>query len=76
MRILSGDFPKGRRNLKERDRECDVREFSEETGLTGEDYIIQEKTRHFVKHSLEQTIRYKHIYYSKNGIRKRSEGRS
>ena len=42
-------FPKGRRNLKERDRECAVREFSEETGLTAEDYIIQEKILHSVK---------------------------
>ena len=40
MRILRG-FPK-EEDLKERDRECAVREFSE-TGLTADDYIIQKE---------------------------------
>lgn len=57
-------FPKGRRNLKERDRECAVREFSEETGLTAEDYIIQEKIPTFCEtFTGTNNIRYKHIYY-------------
>ena len=57
-------FPKGRRNLKERDRECAVREFSEETGLTDEDYIIQEKIPTFCEtFTGTNNIRYKHIYY-------------
>lgn len=33
-------FPKGRRNLKETDKECAVREFKEETSLTDDDYDI------------------------------------
>jgi 8-oxo-dGTP pyrophosphatase MutT (NUDIX family) len=57
-------FPKGRRNLKERDRECAIREFSEETGLTADDYNIQEKIPTFCEtFNGTNNIRYKHIYY-------------
>ena len=41
-----------------------VREFSEETGLTAEDYIIQEKIPTFCEtFTGTNNIRYKHIYY-------------
>ena len=57
-------FPKGRRNLKETDRQCAVREFSEETGLSLDDYIIQERIPTFCEtFTGTNNIRYKHIYF-------------
>ena len=44
--------------------ESAVREFSEETGLTSVDYIIQEKIPTFCEtFTGTNNIRYKHIYY-------------
>ena len=56
-------FPKGRRNLHEKDIDCAMREFQEESGLTETDYQI------INNNILEEiflgtnNIRYKHIYY-------------
>jgi 8-oxo-dGTP pyrophosphatase MutT (NUDIX family) len=36
------EFPKGRRNFQEKDLECAVREFEEETGFSQNDIIIVE----------------------------------
>ncbi len=57
-------FPKGRRNLKENNLDCAIREFEEETGINKNEYIIL-----FQIDPIEETfsgtnnIRYKHIYY-------------
>ena len=57
-------FPKGRRNLKETDIECAKREFSEETGLKDEDYIVNSNFGRIEEtFSGTNKIRYKHIYY-------------
>jgi 8-oxo-dGTP pyrophosphatase MutT (NUDIX family) len=56
-------FPKGRRNMNEKNLDCGKREFQEETGLFENDYEI------FNISPLEETyygsnqICYKHIYY-------------
>lgn len=57
-------FPKGRRNFHERDLECAKREFSEETGLNNEDYVILKNITP-LEEELTGTdnVRYKHIYF-------------
>ena len=57
-------FPKGRRNLKERDLQCAVREFEEETDI-GRDNIyvlrcIDPLEEDFIGSNKKH---YKHIYY-------------
>ena len=60
-------FPKGRRNLRETDREAAVRECNEETGLRAEDYKIVEDAPKFQEVFLgTNNIRYKHIYFLAN----------
>ena len=60
-------FPKGRRNLRETDREAAVRECNEETGLRAEDYKIVEEAPKFQEVFLgTNNIRYKHIYFLAN----------
>lgn len=65
-------FPKGRRNLRESDYDCALREFEEETGYKREQYSVLRNIA-----PLEEVfygsngIKYKHIYYighSKNDI--------
>lgn len=57
-------FPKGRRNLKERDLQCAVREFEEETDIDRENiYVlrcIDPLEEDFIGSNKK---RYKHIYY-------------
>ena len=56
-------FPKGRRNLKEKDLNCAVREFEEETSFKKKDYTIldiEPLTEIFMG---TNNIRYKHTYY-------------
>ena len=57
-------FPKGRRNLKESDYDCAIREFQEETGVKeGEYYILKNiKPVEEIFYG-SNNIRYKHIYY-------------
>jgi 8-oxo-dGTP pyrophosphatase MutT (NUDIX family) len=57
-------FPKGRRNLKEENRECAIREFMEETDFKNDDFMILDNIQ-----PIEETfigtngINYKHVYY-------------
>lgn len=58
-------FPKGRRNFYEKNLNCAIREFNEETGCDVGDYKILKRL-----HSLNEVflgtneIKYKHIYYT------------
>ena len=57
-------FPKGRRNLKENNRDCAIREFEEETGITSDEYNIIYQIEPLEElFSGTNNIRYKHIYY-------------
>lgn len=57
-------FPKGRRNFKEEDKACAIREFKEETGYGNDEIVILDKID-----PIEETfigtngITYKHVYY-------------
>ena len=57
-------MPKGRRHLRETDKDCAIREFKEESGFIDEDFILMENVK-----PLEEVytgingIRYKHIYF-------------
>lgn len=57
-------FPKGRRNFYEKNIDCAIREFNEESGYSMEDYKIMKRL-----HSLNEIfvgtngVKYKHVYY-------------
>jgi 8-oxo-dGTP pyrophosphatase MutT (NUDIX family) len=55
-------FPKGRRNIRELDIDCAIREFDEETSYKQSDYHLTGET---LVEDFKGTdnIRYKHIYY-------------
>lgn len=57
-------FPKGRRNLKEKNIECAKREFQEETNLTEEYYNILNIIPFEESYMAINSIKYKHIYYT------------
>ena len=64
-------FPKGRRNLKESDLDCAIREFEEETGIIKDDYDLIDISPINETFLGTNNIRYKHIYYiakAKNDI--------
>jgi len=57
-------FPKGRRNLKETNLECAIREFEEETGISHNEYNMIYQIEPLEElFSGSNNIRYKHIYY-------------
>ena len=57
-------FPKGRRNLRETDYDCAIREFEEESSLKKEEYEILRNIRPVEEIFYgSNNIRYKHIYY-------------
>jgi len=56
-------FPKGRRNLKEKNIECAQREFEEETGLNIDLYHILNMTPLEETYLSTNNLKYKHIYY-------------
>ena len=57
-------FPKGRRNLHEKDIDCAKREFQEESGFKETDYSIIDTETVLEEIFLgTNNIRYKHIYY-------------
>ena len=58
------EFPKGRRNQGETNRECAIREFSEETGYDSQDYEYISNIAPFDEEYMgENHVCYKHIYY-------------
>ncbi len=57
-------FPKGRRNIKESDYDCAMREFQEETGFLNDEYTILKNIKPVEEIFYgSNSIRYKHIYY-------------
>ena len=57
-------FPKGRRNLRESDYDCALREFEEETGYSNEDITSIKNILPFEETFTGSNFRsYKHIYY-------------
>ena len=57
-------FPKGRKNIKESNIECALREFNEETGVERDDhYIINEIQPIEEKFIGTNMLEYKHVYY-------------
>jgi len=58
------EFPKGRRNYQEKDLECALREFEEETGYSREDVHIIENILPFEEIYIESNHKsYKHKYF-------------
>jgi ADP-ribose pyrophosphatase YjhB (NUDIX family) len=58
------EFPKGRRNFQEKDLECAIREFEEETGLSKKDIIIIDNVMPFEEIFLGSNHKsYKHKYF-------------
>jgi 8-oxo-dGTP pyrophosphatase MutT (NUDIX family) len=56
-------FPKGRRNMREKDEHCAEREFREESGLHKNDYKICNLAPFEEVYMGSNGIMYKHIYY-------------
>ena len=58
------EFPKGRKNIKEKDLECALREFEEETGITSNSINIIENILPFEETFIGTNLRaYKHKYF-------------
>lgn len=58
------EFPKGRRNYQERDIDCAMREFKEETGISEKKIIIIENTLPFEETFIGTNFKsYKHKYF-------------
>ena len=63
-------FPKGRRNLRESDYDCALREFEEETNYQADDYSILRNIKPVEEIFYgSNNIKYKHIYYIAKSIR-------
>jgi 8-oxo-dGTP pyrophosphatase MutT (NUDIX family) len=56
-------FPKGRRNLKEKNIDCARREFEEETNFISNDYTILNMSPLEETYLSTNSSKYKHIYY-------------
>ena len=56
-------FPKGRRNYKENNLNCGIREFCEETNYKKEDLILLDELPLKEKFKGTNNINYEHIYY-------------
>jgi 8-oxo-dGTP pyrophosphatase MutT (NUDIX family) len=58
------EFPKGRRNFQEKDLECAIREFEEETGYSRKDITVVENLLPFEEIFIGSNHKsYKHKYY-------------
>ncbi len=63
------EFPKGRRNIKEKNIDCALREFSEETDLSKNDFnIINNNNPIYETYTGRNNVKYKHIYYIAKSI--------
>ena len=57
-------FPKGRRNLFEKNLECALREFNEETGIENDNIFLINKINCIIEeYTGSNNVNYKHIYY-------------
>jgi ADP-ribose pyrophosphatase YjhB (NUDIX family) len=62
-------IPKGRKQPKETDKECAIREFCEETGLSKSDFKLIDEINPLVEDMIGTNgIAYRHIYYVAEGI--------
>ena len=58
------EFPKGRRNTNETNKNCAIREFKEETNYDHEDYELIINIQPFSENYVgENKVKYRHIYY-------------
>ncbi len=58
------ELPKGRRNMRENNRECAIREFQEETNISPENYnLINNIVPLIEEYTGINNVRYKHVYY-------------
>ena len=58
------EFPKGRRNFQEKDLECAMREFEEETGMSAQNISIIDNVLPFEEIYIGSNLKsYKHKYY-------------
>ena len=58
------EFPKGRRNNRESNYKCAIREFEEETDLESDEYTLLENVCPLIEeYTGSNGVRYKHIYY-------------
>lgn len=57
-------FPKGRRNCRENNIKCAIREFTEETDFTINDYVVFDNILPFEENFIGTNgIMYRHVYY-------------
>ena len=57
-------FPKGRRNVKESDIDCAIREFEEECGIINCEYKLLKHIDPVIEeYKAKNNVVYKHIYY-------------
>lgn len=57
-------FPKGRRNYRETNLECAIREFNEETAIENDEYLLLEEILPIEEYLTGTNgINYKHVYY-------------
>ena len=65
-------FPKGRRNNKEEDLECAIREFQEESNYNPEDYVVIDYINPLIESLIGTNgINYRHVYYIGMAINKK-----
>ena len=58
------EFPKGRKEKYETNKQCAIREFREETGILNNEYILFSNVRPLTENYVgENKVKYVHIYY-------------
>lgn len=61
-------FPKGRRNINEKDLKCATREFTEETGIDSSSIDVKVSQKPFEEiFTGSNNVRYRHVYYIASG---------